>query len=114
MIIFERIASPFEALLLFLSLARVWEVCLELIKYFVLMTGSGLVPERGDGGFLHIVQTCQEGGRETSVSLTWQGAGEQQILHVELVGFVEPKYFAGICQFDVLGEEGKGKKDFPK
>lgn len=40
MIIFERVASPFETVLLFLSLARVWEVCLELIKYFVLVTDS--------------------------------------------------------------------------
>lgn len=53
-------------------------------------------------------------GREAEYLLCWRGAGEQQILYVELTGFVEPKYFPGICWFGILGDEGKGKKDFPK
>jgi len=39
-IIFERIASPSEAFLIFLNLASVWEACLGWIKYIVLMTDS--------------------------------------------------------------------------
>lgn len=106
MIIFERIASPFVFSQPCSCLGGLFGLCA--------YDWVWLVPKRGDVGLLHILQTCQKGSGETSVPLTWQGAGEQQILHVELVGFVQPKYCAGICQFDVLGEEGKGKKDFPK
>lgn len=37
---------------------------------------------------------------------------QQQRLYRELAGFMKPKYFAGICQFDILGEEGNGRRAF--
>lgn len=36
------------------------------------------------------------------------------MLYVELAGGMELKYFAGICWFGTLGDEGKGKKNFPE
>lgn len=47
MIIVERIAPPFEVSLFFLNLASVWEVCLGLIKYVVLMTGNLVCAKAG-------------------------------------------------------------------
>lgn len=61
MMIFERIASPFEALLFFLSLARVWEVCLELIKYFVPMTDTVVGAKEGRCRFAAHCTNLSEG-----------------------------------------------------
>lgn len=75
MIIFERIASPFEAFLFFLNLAGVWErVFLDLIKSVVLMTDSLVGAEEGSVRVcclmaVQCTNLSEEERRTTAVSL---------------------------------------------